>query len=81
MNRDASRQVVSLLCGHDIYARCRGRHYHADSECPVIRQHAGSDIYHRSSFQLDEAGQFNLTNYKDIAYEPCRCASDSVPLP
>ena len=80
MNRDSSHQGLNAyFAGKDVYVRSRGRHYHADPECPVIRHHPGSEIYHRSTFQLDEAGQLNLTNYEDIAYEPCRCASDGVP--
>lgn len=79
MNWDTShRDVNAHFAGKDIYVRSRGRHYHADLECPVIRQHPGTDIYHRSTFQLDEAGRLNLTNYDDIAYEPCRCATDST---
>jgi hypothetical protein len=80
MSRDASRQyVTAYFAGKDIYVRSRGRHFHADPECSVIRRHSGSDVYHRSSYQLDEAGQPNLTNYEDDAYEPCRCASRRVP--
>ncbi len=80
MNGDTSHQDINAyFAGKDIYVRSRGRHYHADPECPVIRHHSGADSYHRSSFQLDEAGQLNLTNYEDIAYEPCRCAFDSMP--
>ena len=80
MNGDARHQGLNAyFAGRDIYVRSRGRHYHVDAECPVIMHHPCSHIYHRSTFQLDEAGQLNLTNYEDIAYEPCSCASDSVP--
>jgi hypothetical protein len=80
MSSDASRQnVIAYFAGKDIYVRSRGSRFHADPDCPVIRRHLGSDVYHRSSFQLDEAGQPNLTNYEDDVYEPCRCASRAVP--
>jgi len=71
----AQEEVDRYFRGRDVYIRRRGQHYHADPECPLVKNPPlSSDSYHTTSFQLAEEGRPDLRNREGITYIPCQCA-------
>ena len=74
-HRLTTKYIDLYFVRKNVCVRKRGRHYHPDPHCGMLRSAPADDPYFLTVFQLDESDRPDLRNSYDQPYSPCGCAA------